>query len=67
MATYAITLNESTRNGKVLMSYLNELGVIIHKLTPSKRNSYVQSQVDKRAGRIEEFDSSEEMFKSLGI
>lgn len=49
------------------MSYLNELGVIIHKLTPSKRNSYVQSQVDKRAGRIEEFDSSEEMFKSLGI
>ena len=67
MATYAITLNESTRNGKALMSYLNELGVIIHKLTPSKRNSYVQSQVDKRSGHIEEFDSSEEMFKSLGI
>ena len=29
--------------------------------------SYIRSQEDKRAGRIESFDSSEEMFESLGI
>ena len=60
MATYAITLNESTRSGKALMSYLQELGVLVQKLTPSK-------QTDKRVGRIEKFDSAEEMFQSLGI
>ena len=67
MATYAITLNESTRSGKALMSYLQELGVLVQKLTPSKQNSYLRSQADKRAGRIEKFDSAEEMFQSLGI
>jgi len=67
MATYAITLNENTRSGKALMSYLQELGILVEKLTPSKRSSYVRFQADKRAGRIEKFDSSEDMFQSLGI
>ena len=29
--------------------------------------SHILSQEDKKAGRIESFDSSEEMFESLGI
>ena len=29
--------------------------------------SYILSQEDKKAGCIESFDSSEEMFESLGI
>ena len=50
-----------------LMSYLQELGILVEKLTPSKRSSYVRFQADKRAGRIEKYDSSEDMFQSLGI
>ena len=67
MATYAITLNERTTSGKALMAYLKALGVLMHKMSPKAKSSYILSQEDKRAGRIERFDSSEEMFKSLGI
>ncbi len=67
MATYTITLNERTSSGKALMEYLKALGVLITKVTPKKKSSYVRSQEDKLAGRIEKFSSSEEMFKSLGI
>jgi hypothetical protein len=67
MATYTITLNERTSSGKALMEYLQALGVLITKVTPKKKSSYVRSQEDKLAGRIEKFSSSEEMFKSLGI
>ena len=66
MATYTITLNERTAGGKALVSYLRALGVVMNKVT-SKKSSYVRSQEDKRAGRIEEFASSEDMFRSLGI
>ena len=34
MATYTITLNERTTNGKALMSYLQALGVLVQKVTP---------------------------------
>jgi len=67
MATYAITLNERSAKGKALMEYLQALGVLITKVTPKAKSSYVRSQEDKRAGRVESFSSSEEMFKSLGI
>ena len=67
MATYTITLNERTASGKALMEYLQALGVLISKVTPKAKSSYVRSQEDKRAGRVESFSSSEEMFKSLGI
>lgn len=67
MATYTITLNERTSSGKALMEYLQALGVLISKVTPKKKSSYVRSQEDKLAGRVEKFSSSEEMFKSLGI
>ncbi len=67
MATYTITLNERTARGKALMEYLQALGVLISKVTPKAKSSYVRSQEDKRAGRVESFASSEEMFESLGI
>ena len=67
MATYTITLNERSASGKALMSYLKALGVIIHKIPSKSKSSYLRSQEDKKAGRVETFSSSEEMFKSLGI
>ena len=67
MATYTITVNERTSSGKALMEHLKALGVLIKKVNPKAKSSYILSQEDKRAGRIEKFSSSEEMFKSLGI
>lgn len=67
MATYTISINERTASGKALVAYLKALGVLLHKITPAKKNSYELSQDDIREGRVESFASSEEMFKSLGI
>ena len=67
MATYTITLNERTTSGKALMAYLQALGVLMHKVSPKAKSSYLRSQEDKKAGRIEKFSSSEEMFKSFGF
>ena len=67
MATYAITVNERSTNGKALMVYLKALGVLTHKLSQKSKSSYLRSQEDKLAGRVEKFSSSEEMFQSLGI
>lgn len=48
------------------MDYLNALGVLINKVSPKTKSSYLRSQEDIQAGRVEKFSSSEEMFKSLG-
>ena len=53
--------------GKALMNYLHALGVIVQRVPSKSKSSYIRSQEDKKAGRIESFDSSEEMFESLGI
>ena len=67
MATYTVTVNERTSWGKVLMNYLHALGVIVQCGPSKSRGSYIRSLEDKKAGRVESFDSSEEMFESLGI
>ena len=67
IATYTITLNERTTSDKALMSYLKALGVLVQKVTPAKKSSYERSQDDIREGRIEKFESADDMFKSLGI
>ena len=67
MATYTITVNERSSWGKALMNYLHALGVIVQRVPLKSKSSYIRSQEDKKAGRIESFDSSEEMFESLGI
>lgn len=68
MGTYAIKINERTNSGRALMAYLKELGILVEKLSTKKqKSSYTRSQEDIRAGRVESFASSEEMFQSLGI
>jgi len=67
MATYAITIDERTASGRALKAYLQALGVFVSKVKPKVMSSYLRSQEDKLAGRVEKFSSSEEMFKSLGI
>ena len=67
MATYTITLNERTSSGKALLAYLKALGVLINKVPTKSKSSYIRSQEDKRAGRVETFSSPQEMFESLGI
>ncbi len=67
MATYTITLNEKTSSGKALLAYLKALGVLINKVPTKSKSSYLRSQEDKRAGRVETFSSPLEMFESLGI
>ena len=66
MATYTITLNERSNSGKALLGYLQSLGVLVQKVT-KHTTSYERSKKDVKAGRIEKFASSEEMFQSLGI
>ena len=67
MATYTITLNERSNNGKALLNYLQSLGIMVQKVTKRRTTSYERSKQDIQTGRIEKFASSEEMFHSLGI
>ena len=67
MATYTITVNERTNDGRALMAYLRELGVLVEEHVTKKKSSYVRSQEDIRKGRVESFASSDEMFQSLDI
>ena len=53
MATYTIKINERTARGKALMDYLNALGVLINKVSPKTKSSYVSSQEDIKDGRVE--------------
>ena len=67
MATYTITVNERTQGGRALMAYLKELGVLVEKQMSAKKSSYARSKEDIRKGKVEAFESAEDMFKSLGI
>ena len=67
MATYTITLDERSASGKALRSYLQSLGVLTKKVRPKSKGSYKRSQEDIKAGRVESFASSDEMFESLGV
>lgn len=67
MAIYTIEINESTHSGRALIAYLKELGILVEKIVTKKKSSYECSQEDIRAGRVESFSSSEEMFQSLGV
>ena len=67
MATYTITVNERSNGGRALMAYLRELGVLVEKRTSTKKSSYARSREDIRKGRVETFESADDMFHSLGI
>ena len=41
--------------------------MLVKKVSPAKKSSYECSQDDIREGRVEKFNSADEMFESLGI
>lgn len=49
------------------MAYLRELGVLVEKKVSARKSSYARSKEDIRKGRVEAFESAEDMFQSLGI
>lgn len=67
MATYTISLDERTTSGKALIDYLRSLGVVLNTVPSKAKSSFARSQEDIKAGRVETFSSSAEMFRSLGI
>lgn len=72
LSDYNIHKTANIENGYLMGRYggiplLQALDVSMHKVSPMARSSYLRSQEDKKAGRIEKFSSSEEMFKSLDI
>ncbi len=67
MATYTISLDERTASGKALIAYLQSLDVVLSVVPSRAKSSFQSSQEDIKAGRVETFSSSAEMFKSLGI
>ena len=69
MATYTLTINERSAQGKALLAYLETLRVNIQR-TPKalrKKGSLERSMEDIKHGRVQAFDSVDDMFKSLGI
>ena len=69
MATYALTINERSINGKALLEYLEALKLDL-QLIPKvriRKSSYQRSMDDIKHGRIEKFASADEMCNALGI
>lgn len=69
MATYSISLNERTAQGQALKAYLQALNVKLTKLTSAKprKTSMEMSLEDIEKGRVEKFNSADDMCKALGI
>ncbi len=69
MATYMLTINERSTQGKALLAYLEALKINIQR-TPKagiRKGSLERSMDDIKHGRVQTFASADEMFKSLGI
>lgn len=69
MATYTLTINERSTQGKALLAYLEALKINIRPATKATRRkgSFERSIEDIKHGRVETFSSVDDMFKSLGI
>ncbi|MBP5365535.1 MAG: hypothetical protein J6Y82_06390 [Bacteroidales bacterium] len=67
MSIFSITLNENTKKGKALLSYLKAIGIIVQEVPKTDKSKYVSSQADKRKGRVEKFDTPDELFNFLNI
>ena len=61
MATYTITINERTKQGKSLRDYLQALGII----KTTKKGSLDEALEDVRKGNVYEASSIEELIKQL--
>ncbi len=68
MTTYSISLNERSATGQALIAYLSALNVKLTKLPiKNKKTSMEKSLEDIEHGRVEKFDSADDMCKALGI
>lgn len=69
MATLTITYDGRSKVAQNVVALIRSLSDVFHITTEQSapKSSYQLSQEDIRAGRIETFDSSNDMFQSLGI
>lgn len=67
MATFSITVNERTAQGKALLAYLETLKVNLQRVSIARKGSLERSMDDIKHGRVESFASADEMCNALGI
>jgi len=67
MATMTITYDGRNKLARSVVDFIRSLDVFTITEQPATKGSYQLSQEDIRAGRVESFASSTDMFNSLGI
>lgn len=67
MATLTITYDGRNKLARSVVDFIRTLDVFTITEQPASKGSYHLSQEDIRAGRVETFASSTDMFESLGI
>ena len=67
MATMTISYDGRNKVARSVVDFIRSLDVFTVSEQPTTKGSYQLSQEDIRAGRVETFASSSEMFQSLGI
>lgn len=70
MATYTITINERTKEGKSLLNYLDSLGLICQKPDKNAISEAMKKKIDKaiedeRRGQVMRFGSLDKLRKHL--
>ena len=67
MATITLSYDGRNKLARSVVEFIRSLDVFTVTEKPAGKGSYQLSQEDIRAGRVETFASSGEMFQSLGI
>lgn len=67
MATMTISYDGRSKLARSVVEFIRSLDVFTITEQPATKGSYQLSQEDIRAGRVETFASSSDMFRSLGI
>jgi hypothetical protein len=67
MATLTLHYDGRNKTARSIVEMLRSLDIFHITDHPTGKSSYQLSQEDIRAGRVETFDSSSDMFQSLGI
>lgn len=67
MATLTLHYDGRNKTARSIVEMLRSLDIFHITEQPTSKGSYQLSQEDIRAGRVETFDSSSDMFQSLDI
>lgn len=67
MATMTISYDGRNKLARSVVEFIRSLDVFTITEQPTGKGSFQRSQDDIRAGRVETFASSSDMFQSLGI